>query len=130
MENYCSNCGKKLNKNQDVCLNCGKNIKKGLINLDAYKKISGIINIILGFIIDISAEEEWNDPSVMQGIGFVAIIAGILVLCSKKEKWLSIVSGILLIVSSIGLIMLYEDISIASIALLIFGIFNIALSDK
>ena len=26
--NYCSNCGKKVNENQDVCLNCGVNLKK------------------------------------------------------------------------------------------------------
>lgn len=36
MENFCSNCGKKINENADVCLNCGKlisktqkNVKKG-----------------------------------------------------------------------------------------------------
>lgn len=130
MENYCSNCGKKLNKNQDVCLNCGKSIKKNTINFNVYKNINGIINIILGCIIDISAEEEWSDPTVMQGIGFIIIIAGILVLCSKKEKGLSIGSGVLSIISSISLIMLYEYISIASIVLLIFGIFNIILNDK
>ena len=26
--NYCFNCGKKVNENQDVCLNCGVNLSK------------------------------------------------------------------------------------------------------
>ena len=130
MQNYCSNCGNPIYQNQDVCLNCGKNIKKSSASLNLYIKSSGIITIILGAIIDMSAEYEWWDPSVMQGIGFTCIISGILVLCSKKSKTLSIISGILLILAALGLIKLYEVITIASMILLGFGIFNIVLSER
>lgn len=130
MQNYCSNCGEVINQNQDVCLNCGKTIRNVGIKSVIYSKISGIITIVLGIIIDMFAENEWDDPSIMQGIGFAAIIAGILALCSHKSKGLLIVSGILLIICSIGLIMLYEEIIKASIVLLAFGVTNIVFADK
>ena len=49
--NYCSNCGKKVNENQDVCLNCGVNLKKDkkIDNVNGKSKITaGILGISLG----------------------------------------------------------------------------------
>lgn len=49
--NYCSNCGKKVNENQDVCLNCGVNLKKNkkIDNVNGKSKITaGILGIFLG----------------------------------------------------------------------------------
>ena len=49
--NYCSNCGKKVNENQDVCLNCGINLKKDkkIDNVNGKSKITaGILGIFLG----------------------------------------------------------------------------------
>ncbi len=49
--NYCSNCGKKVNENQDVCLNCGVNLKKDkkIDNVNGKSKITaGILGIFLG----------------------------------------------------------------------------------
>ncbi len=49
--NYCSNCGKKVNENQDVCLNCGVNLKKDKKNdnVNGKSKITaGILGIFLG----------------------------------------------------------------------------------
>ena len=49
--NYCSNCGKKVNENQDVCLNCGVNLKKDkkIDNVNGKSKIpAGILGIFLG----------------------------------------------------------------------------------
>lgn len=49
--NYCSNCGKKVNENQDVCLNCGVNLKKDkkIDNVNGKSKITaGILGILLG----------------------------------------------------------------------------------
>lgn len=49
--NYCSNCGKKANENQDVCLNCGVNLKKDkkIDNVNGKSKITaGILGIFLG----------------------------------------------------------------------------------
>ena len=49
--NYCSNCGKKVNENQDVCLNCGVNLKKDkkIDNVNGTSKITaGILGIFLG----------------------------------------------------------------------------------
>lgn len=48
---YCSNCGKKVNENQDVCLNCGVNLKKDkkIDNVNGKSKITaGILGIFLG----------------------------------------------------------------------------------
>ena len=49
--NYCSNCGNKVNENQDVCLNCGVNLKKDkkIDNVNGKSKITaGILGIFLG----------------------------------------------------------------------------------
>lgn len=49
--NYCSNCGKKVNENQDVCLNCGVNLKKDkkIDSVNGKSKITaGILGIFLG----------------------------------------------------------------------------------
>ena len=49
--NYCSNCGKKVNENQDVCLNCGVNLKKDkkIDNVNGKSKMTaGILGIFLG----------------------------------------------------------------------------------
>ena len=49
--NYCSNCGKKVNENQDVCLNCVVNLKKDkkIDNVNGKSKITaGILGIFLG----------------------------------------------------------------------------------
>ena len=49
--NYCFNCGKKVNENQDVCLNCGVNLKidKKIDNVNGKSKITaGILGIFLG----------------------------------------------------------------------------------
>ncbi len=49
--NYCFNCGKKVNENQDVCLNCGVNLKKDkkIDNVNGKSKITaGILGIFLG----------------------------------------------------------------------------------
>ena len=49
--NYCSNCGKKVNENQEVCLNCGVNLKKDkkIDNVNGKSKITaGILGIFLG----------------------------------------------------------------------------------
>ena len=48
---YCSNCGKKVNENQDVCLNCGIALKKQPKNLNPNGKskiAAGILGIFLG----------------------------------------------------------------------------------
>ena len=48
---YCSNCGKKVNENQDVCLNCGVALKKQSKNLNPNGKskiAAGILGIFLG----------------------------------------------------------------------------------
>ena len=49
--NYCFNCGKKVNENQDVCLNCGVNLRKNkkIDNVNGKSKImAGILGIFLG----------------------------------------------------------------------------------
>ncbi len=49
--NYCFNCGKKVNENQDVCLNCGVNLRKNkkIDNVNGKSKITaGILGIFLG----------------------------------------------------------------------------------
>ena len=49
--NYCFNCGKKVNENQDVCLTCGVNLKKDkkIDNVNGKSKITaGILGIFLG----------------------------------------------------------------------------------
>ena len=44
---YCSNCGKKVNENQDVCLNCGIALKKQPKNLNPNLDIEGVLLTML-----------------------------------------------------------------------------------
>ena len=134
MGKFCSNCGKELKEDQDVCLGCGKVVKKEepvKKNHNGYITATGIIMIILGLCLICATgyDEIYKYPILVYTIpGLLALTAGILNLCSKKElKYLKI-SGIILLVGAfinfIGII----DVSLYSICAIIFGILNIKYS--
>ena len=121
--NYCQHCGKKIKENQDVCLSCGKSVSNNSSKIKIYKTFSGIISIILGGYLELIAEETY-EVGIVQGIGFLTIIAGILTLCSNSNNALSTTSGIFLIICFIGITLLAETISIFSCIILTFGVLN------
>lgn len=111
---YCSYCGKKLKKNQDVCLSCGRNVNK-FNKVNIFKIISGIISILLGIFIELYGEAN---------VGFAMILAGILVMCSFKKTFLSIISGVLIILCSVALMTAYA-VNVGELVMLGLGIANI-----
>ena len=64
MNNFCGNCGKKLNEGQDVCLNCGTIVNKPKKN-DKFA--------IAGFVLGLTSIITWLLPLV----GYPTTICGI-----------------------------------------------------
>ena len=139
MGKFCTNCGNELNEIQDICLKCGALVPKENNNLsdkkkthNGYIKTSSIIMIVLGSCMVLGANAN---SSLVNNIflvfilpGLAAIISGILALCSKNNKKLLLISGILLIVGAIINFFGIIDISIFIILAVLFGIFNIIYS--
>ena len=141
MGKYCSNCGNELNETQNVCLKCGvllenKNIDTNNVNKqkshNGYIKTSSIIMIVLGAIMVLGGNENSylydNIALVFILPGLIAIIAGILGLCSKNNKKLLLTAGILLLIGALLNFIGIIDISIFMILAVIFGIFDIIYS--
>ena len=95
--NYCSNCGKKVNENQDVCLNCGVNLKKDkkIDNVNGKSKITaGILGIFLGCFGVHNFYLGYTGKAIAQialsicfGAGAIwGLIKGIMILTGKINK--------------------------------------------
>ena len=75
---YCSNCGNKLNDNEDVCLKCGVMVKKGTTNNNVEDKPLVILNIlsflypVVGLILYLSMKK--NTPNRAKKCGKYALI--------------------------------------------------------
>lgn len=80
---YCSNCGNKLNGNEDVCLKCGVMVKKGTTsnNINVEDKplvilnILSFINPVVGLILYLSMKK--STPNRAKKCGKYAIIGTI-----------------------------------------------------
>ena len=78
---YCSNCGNKLNDNEDVCLKCGVMVKKGTTNNNVEDKPLVILNIlsflypVVGLILYLSMKS--STPNRAKKCGKYAIIGTI-----------------------------------------------------
>lgn len=138
MGKYCSNCGSELNETQNVCLKCGvllensNNNSHKIKNKNGYIKTSSIIMIVLGACMVIGSNENSylydNTALVFVLPGFVAIISGILALCSKNNKKLLLTAGILLLIGALLNFIGIVDVSLFMILAVIFGIFDIIYS--
>jgi TM2 domain-containing membrane protein YozV len=103
MPKFCSNCGEKLNENQDVCLKCGVKVKKEEKNDDPEAKskiVAGILGILVGSFGAHNFYLGYNQKAVAQllltTIGWILlglgpVIAGI---------W-GLIEGIMILVGSI-----------------------------
>lgn len=74
---YCTNCGNKLNGNEDVCLKCGVMVKKGTINKVEDKplvilNILSFLNPIVGLILYLSMKK--STPNRAKKCGKYALI--------------------------------------------------------
>ncbi|MCM1371243.1 MAG: hypothetical protein NC181_05095 [Clostridium sp.] len=136
MGKFCRNCGKELNEDQDVCLGCGTILNKSPEPISQIKKsgdkagyriTSGVVMIILGFcVLCATGSEGYDYPMLIFGIpGLLGLTAGILSLCSKNNKILYLISGILLFLAALINFIALIDISIYALACITFGIFDI-----
>lgn len=142
MQQYCGNCGKKLEMGMNFCSSCGKPImqeqgisanqqnnlmvnnvnKKG----GTYKLITGIIMIILASCV-LLAGTMGEEGSLMIYIipGFLGLVAGILNICSRTRYNLLKVSGILFIIAAVVNFFGIYDISLYAILSIVCGIINL-----
>lgn len=99
---YCSNCGNKLNGNEDVCLKCGVMVKKGTTsnNINVEDKplvilnILSFINPVVGLILYLSLKS--STPNRAKKCGKYAIIGTIV------SVIIFIIAGIILAVALIN----------------------------
>lgn len=104
MSKFCSNCGAKLNKDQDVCLKCGVNINKDETSskpVDAKSKVAaGLLAIFFGTLGIHNFYLGYNKKAVVQllltVIGWIVIVGPII-----SGIW-SIVEAIMLFTGSIS----------------------------
>lgn len=98
--NYCSNCGKKVNENQDVCLNCGVNLKKDkqIDNPNGKSKITaGILGIFLGCFGVHNFYLGYNGKAIAQ---LLITLLSIFLLSWVSAIW-GLIEGILILTGSI-----------------------------
>ncbi len=98
--NYCSNCGKKVNENQDVCLNCGVNLKKDkkIDNVNGKSKITaGILGIFLGCFGVHNFYLGYNGKALAQ---LLITLLSIFLLSWVSAIW-GLIEGILILTGSI-----------------------------
>ena len=98
--NYCSNCGKKVNENQDVCLNCGVNLKKDkkIDNVNGKSKItSGILGIFLGCFGGHNFYLEYNGKAIAQ---LLITLLSLFLLSWVSAIW-GLIEGILILTGNI-----------------------------
>lgn len=98
--NYCSNCGKKVNENQDVCLNCGVNLKKDkkIDNVNGKSKITaGILGIFLGCFGVHNFYLGYNGKAIAQ---LLITLLSIFLLSWVSAIW-GLIEGILILTGSI-----------------------------
>lgn len=130
MEKFCANCGAELKEGQDVCLGCGKVLAKKeekKKNHNIYITISSIVMLVLG----VALLMNFQLSAFVYGIpGILAIAAGIVGLCSKKNKDLFLVSGILHLAGAAINTIAIMNISIYGILSIIFGVMNIIYSKE
>lgn len=99
--NYCSNCGKKVNENQDVCLNCGVNLKKDkkIDNPNGKSKITaGILGIFLGCFGVHNFYLGYNGKAIAQ---LLITLLSIFLLSWVSAIW-GLIEGILILTGSIN----------------------------
>ena len=98
--NYCSNCGKKVNENQDVCLNCGVNLKKDKrVNTPKGKSkiTAGILGIFLGCFGVHNFYLGYNGKAIAQ---LLITLLSIFLLSWVSAIW-GLIEGILILTGSI-----------------------------
>ena len=98
--NYCSNCGKKVNENQDVCLNCGVNLKKDkkIDNVNGKSKITaGILGIFLGCFGVHNFYLGYNGKAIAQ---LLITLLSIFLLSWVSAIW-GLIEGILILIGNI-----------------------------
>lgn len=98
--NYCSNCGKKVNENQDVCLNCGVNLKKDkkIDNVNGKSKITaGILGIFLGCFGVHNFYLGYNGKAIAQ---LLITLLSLFLLSWVSAIW-GLIEGILILTGSI-----------------------------
>lgn len=77
--NYCSNCGEKIDQNQEVCLECGKLLKPDIINTkdtggNAGWAVIGFIFPLIGFILYLVWISDYPKRSKAAGLGALSAI--------------------------------------------------------
>lgn len=101
--NYCSNCGKKVNENQDVCLNCGVNLKKDkkIDNVNGKSKITaGILGIFLGCFGVHNFYLGYNGKAIAQ---LLITLLSIFLLSWVSAIW-GLIEGILILTGNLALL--------------------------
>ena len=125
MEKFCTNCGSELREGQEVCLGCGRVLATKMEkkkNHNVYITISSIVMIVLG----VALLMNFQLSAFVYGIpGILGLAGGIVGLCSKKNKNLLFISGILHLVGAGINTVAIMNISIYGILSIIFGIMNI-----
>ncbi len=105
MAKFCSNCGSKLEENQDVCLKCGVAVKKENINNNSSvnqnnksKVVAGVLGIILGAFGAHNFYLGYNGKAIAQllitilSCGILSVVSGI---------W-GLIEGIMVLTGSIN----------------------------
>lgn len=152
MQEYCGNCGNKLEEGAKFCSSCGhpvmqaadlnvnnmndlNPINSNVSNSDnkrgTYKLITGIIMIILASCLILAGMDDMEETIMIYTIpGILGLIAGILNICSRTNHNLLKTAGILFLVGAgVNFIGIF-DISIYAILSVVFGILNLAYSKK
>lgn len=72
---YCSNCGTKVDKEDNVCRNCGKKLKK----IKSEEVVAKEPEVVVGELLTPNYEEESNGVAVSSLVlGIVSIVLGII----------------------------------------------------
>ena len=146
MNNFCEKCGTPLQQGYNVCPNCGAPLQQVVAqpvqntvapqpkNKNGYFISTGVIMIVLAILLFAGASGNQNlgvDLNLVFRIPAVfALIGGILSLCGLKNKILLIVAGCMYFVGAIFNIIGIKDISLFTIAAIIFGVLNIVFALK
>ena len=154
---HCPNCGKEVEGK--FCSNCGKEIVdfsqeevnsqvneyfmnkiNNAKNHNTYKKVIGIIMLVLGIIVAlVYTSDKYTFTYRLIGIdtaivflipGLLCATGGLLSLLSKENNTLLLVSGICYILTAVINTMGIKDVSILGILSIIFGIINIVYATK
>lgn len=125
MEKFCANCGAELKEGQEVCLGCGRVLavkEEKKKNHNVYITISSIVMIVIG----VALLMNFQLSIFVYGIpGILGLVAGVIGLCSKKNKDLLFVSGIFHLVGAGINTIAIMNISIYGILSIVFGIMNV-----